>query len=112
MIRGGSNYSCQQVEAELTQFVVREFGLEVSDFELAVVGVKLDSEHEDACCVLMTLLTEAGRACQSQLERDFLNLAREGVSKGARPDRVAFGAIARNFKGAVIRAEVRKTFCD
>ena len=86
--------------------------LEASDFELAVVGAKLESEHEDACCVLITWVTDAGRKSQGQLERHFLTVARKRVSKGARPDRVAFGPIARNFKGAIIRAEVRKTFSD
>ena len=112
MIRGGSNYSCQQIEAELTAFVSESFALDAQDFELAVVGEKLESEHEDACCVLMALLTEGAIALRDELEREFVNRARQAVSKGARPDRLAFGPIARNFKGAIKRAEVRKAFCD
>ena len=55
LIRGGANYSYDQINDELTRFVAKEFGLASSDFALAVIGLRLRSEHEDDCCVTVQL---------------------------------------------------------
>ena len=58
MIRGGTNYSYEQVSAELTSFLEKEYHLEKGKVEVAVVGLKIDSEHEDSCCVTISLFDE------------------------------------------------------
>ena len=70
---------------------------------MAVVGLKLESEHEDACCVTIELCTDAARAARPRIEETFLQAAggKGGVSKGAKPDKLRIATIPRNFKGAV-----------
>ena len=66
-----------------------------------MVGMRINSEHEDSCCVSIELLTPAAQAKQSQIASSFVKLATSRVSKGAKPDRVRFGPLPRNFKGTI-----------
>jgi acyl-CoA synthetase (AMP-forming)/AMP-acid ligase II len=106
LIKGGANYSCEQVAAELSSFISERYGLEAGSFDLAVIGLHLDSEHEDTCCVT---IDDSGLDSETrQRIRDtFLDEARGSVSKGARPGRVDFGPIPRTFKGSLDTSELR-----
>ena len=112
MIRGGSNYSYEQVANELARFVTQRFALDNHDFELAVIGLRLQSEHEDECCVTIDLLSETARARASEIKRQFLRDAGAAVSKGSKPDHLRIAAIPKNFKGAILVPELKKTFKD
>jgi acyl-CoA synthetase (AMP-forming)/AMP-acid ligase II len=101
LIRGGANYAFDQINTELTRFISRTYDLPADAFDLAVVGLKVESEHEDACCVTVALKTDAARERRERIEKSFLTKAARSVSKGARPDHLRFGPIPRNFKGAV-----------
>jgi acyl-CoA synthetase (AMP-forming)/AMP-acid ligase II len=111
MIRGGANYSCQQVAAELLTFVCVEFGLDEADLDLVVVGLKLESDHEDTCCVMIQCAS-ATPQLRDRLEADFIRLAYNGVSKGARPDRLLLSVIPRNFKGALDVRKLQSAFLE
>lgn len=47
------------------------------------------------------LLTPAAEAKRAEIERDFIALAKKGVSKGSKPDHVRCAPLPRNFKGVV-----------
>ena len=111
LIHGGANYSCDQIAAELSKFVLEHFQLKPTQFQLAVVGLRLESEHEDSCCVTIELSKEATDV-ESQLKADFVRKASSIVSKGARPDRVRFGRIPRSFKGEILYAQLKQDFLD
>ena len=111
IIRGGANYAYDQIAAELSKFVEGHFHLSPEQFQLAVVGLRLQSEHEDSCCVTIELKDEAASA-EPRLEDDFLKKAVAAVSKGARPDYVRFAPIPRNFKGAILYPELKKEWLD
>ena len=53
------------------------------------------SEHEDECCVLIELLSDAAKDVGAEVLATFAAAAKGpgGVSKGAKPDRVAVGTI-------------------
>jgi len=113
LIRGGANYAYDQISAQLADFVVRRYGLPRESFHIAVVGLRITSEHEDSCCVTMELLGEEARRMRPLLEESFLKDAKTGVSKGARPDFLRFAEIPRNFKGALLVPELkRETLAD
>jgi hypothetical protein len=113
LIRGGANYAYDQIGAQLADFVVRRYGLPQESFHIAVVGLRIMSEHEDSCCVTMELLGEEARRMRPLLEESFLKDAKTGVSKGARPDFLRFAEIPRNFKGALLVPELkRETLAD
>ena len=111
LIRGGVNYAYDQIAAELSKFVVEHFHLNPEQLQLAVVGLRLESEHEDSCCVTIELSKEAADA-ESQLKADFIEKASTIVSKGARPDYVRFGPIPRNFKGVILYSQLKQDFED
>lgn len=108
LIRGGANYAYDQISAQLADFVVRHYGLPSGSFNIAVVGLRVASEHEDSCCVTMELLGGEARRLRPLLEESFLREARKSVSKGARPDILRFAEIPRNFKGALLVPELKK----
>ncbi|MEW6665143.1 MAG: class I adenylate-forming enzyme family protein [Thermodesulfobacteriota bacterium] len=110
LIRGGANYAYDQISAELTAFASAHYHLPPESFEIAVVGLKVGSEHEDSCCVTIELRDEAARLKQSDMERTFKTEALRHVSKGAKPDYVRFASIPRNFKGAVMVNELAAEF--
>jgi len=107
LIRGGANYANDALAAELTAFVCERFNLGRETFELAVVGARLESEHEDSCCVMLDLQAPSAKAIRPDIEANFLADAAGFVSKQALPNRLLFGEIPRNFKGA-IRSQVLK----
>lgn len=109
LIRGGANYAYDQVAAELCKVLVEDFHLKAEQFKLAVVGLRVESEHEDKCCVTIELSQEAAHT-QPQLEASFVEKACKRVSKGARPDYVQFAPIPLNFKGAVLVSELKQNF--
>lgn len=104
LIRGGANYAYEQINAELREFSATHFQL--PDLDLAVVGIKIDSEHEDACCVTIDLPLEHPKI--ALLQQSFIPLAKKTVSKGAKPDKLRIGAIPKNFKGIVLIPELAK----
>jgi acyl-CoA synthetase (AMP-forming)/AMP-acid ligase II len=111
LIRGGANYAYTQVAAELSRFVEENFHLEPTQFQLAVIGLRVESEHEDSCGVTIELSQEAGRA-RSELETSFLEKAARTVSKGSRPDYLRLTAIPRSFKGAVLYPQLKQDYLD
>ncbi|GMH98775.1 hypothetical protein TrST_g11138 [Triparma strigata] len=106
MIRGGTNYSYEQVNAELTSFLEKEYHLEKGKVEVAVVGLKIDSEHEDSCCVTISLFDED--ADRERVEATFLDRAKASVSKGAKPTHFMFGQIPKTFKGSILTKDLVK----
>ncbi|MBL7126800.1 MAG: hypothetical protein ISS58_06305, partial [Dehalococcoidales bacterium] len=95
--------------AELVKVLVEDFNLKTEQFKLAVIGLRVESEHEDSCCVTIEPGPEiAGK--QRQLEAEFLDRARQRVPKGFRPDYVRFAKIPTNFKGLVLISELRADY--
>jgi acyl-CoA synthetase (AMP-forming)/AMP-acid ligase II len=112
VIRGGANSACDAINGELGRFLEERYGLSPDGFDLASVGLRLESEHEDACCVTLELKSPQAKALRDELERTFLEEARSAVSKGARPDRLRFGPVPRTFKGSVRVAELKKAWME
>jgi acyl-CoA synthetase (AMP-forming)/AMP-acid ligase II len=112
LIRGGANYAYAQVAEELTRFIVDSYQLSPKALQLAVVGICLESEHEDSCCVTIELVNDVNDANRRLLESNFLKDARKSVSKGARPDHLRFAQIPRNFKGAILYPQLKRDFLD
>ena len=108
LIRGGANYSYDQINAELKAFIGRTAGLPTEAFDVAVVGLRIASEHEDECCVTVELIGDAAQSKRAEIEGRFLADAKQSVSKGARPDRLRFATIPRNFKGAILVSELKE----
>ncbi len=101
LIRGGTNYSYDQVSAELARFAAQRYGLPPASVAVAAVGLRLKSEHEDDCLATVELLDDAARARRGEIEASFVGEAQRAVSKGAKPSRVRVAAIPRNFKGDI-----------
>ena len=112
LIRGGANYAYDQIAAELSQFVAEHFHIKPEQFQLAVVGIRLESEHEDSCCVTIELSKEAPYAAEAELRANFLTKAAAGVSRGARPEHLRFGIIPRSFKGAILYPQLKQDYAD
>lgn len=111
LIRGGVNYSYDQVAAELTRFVTDCFEIRPGSFHLAVVGIRLESEHDDSLCVTIELSEGEGHY-EAMLSTDFLEKANRNVSKGFRPDYLRFAVIPRNFKGAILYPRLKQEFLN
>lgn len=111
LIRGGANYAYEQIAAELSEILLEDFQLQPNHFKLAVVGLRLESEHEDSCCVTIELAGEVV-GMEARLKADFMGTATGKVSKGARPDRIRFAPIPLNFKGAVLYPQLKQDFLD
>ncbi|MFP4029281.1 MAG: AMP-binding protein [Candidatus Brocadiia bacterium] len=110
LIRGGANYAYACIEGELREFGCSHYELEDGDFDLAVVGLRVESEHEDSCCVTLELLSERAQDKQDIIGETFLQEARQAVTKPARPEYFRFAAIPRNFKGAVRVPKLKQEF--
>ncbi|MCP4666952.1 MAG: acyl--CoA ligase [Deltaproteobacteria bacterium] len=110
LIRGGVNYAYDHIHSELINFVATYYHLPKDSFDIAVVGIKVDSEHEDSCCVTMETKNQKVRNRIPEIQTTFKELATKHVSKGARPDYVRFATIPRNFKGAVLVKELTSEF--
>ena len=68
LIKGGSNYSYEQINQELSEFLAAAyFGGERGACAVAVVGLRLDSEHEDQCCCTIELKTDLARSKRAEL---------------------------------------------
>jgi len=109
LIRGGANYAYDQIAAELSKVLVEDFQLRAGQFRLAVIGLRVESEHEDSCCVTIELGEEVADR-QPELEADFIARACERVPKGFRPDFVRFARIPLNFKGLVLVPQLKQEF--
>ena len=118
LIKGGSNYSYEQINAELSKFAAAHYGVEPSNVEVAVVGLRLESEHEDTCCATVELRGETAAAAladEKEAAASFLASAKKAIgagdiSKGSKPDRVRFAPIPKNFKGAVLTPDMVKAW--
>ena len=108
--RGGANYSYQQINAELKEYVAGRLTLGGDDLDIAVVGLRIHSEHEDECCVTVELNTPSAWQRRDLIREALLGDAARHVSKGARPDHLRFAAIPRNFKGAVLVPELKEEY--
>ena len=111
LIKGGANYSCEQIAEELAEFVRSHYSLEAGSFDLAVTGLRIDSEHEDSCCVTLDI-SKVPTGVREEISRTFINEASGQVSKGCRPDRLRLGPIPRNFKGALDLGELKRGWLD
>ena len=111
LIRGGANYAYDQVAAELSRVLIEDFQLKPEHFKLAIVGLRLESEHEDSCCVTIELSKEV-EDIEPQLKTYFIETASKKVSKGARPDYIRFAPIPLNFKGTVLYPQLKQDFWD
>jgi len=111
LIRGGANYAYDQVAAELSRVLVEDFQLQPEQFKLALVGLRLESEHEDSCCVTIELSKEVADI-ESKLEANFIETASKKVSKGARPDYIRFAQIPLSFKGDILYPRLKQDFLD
>ena len=111
LIRGGANYAYDQIAAELSRVLVEDFQLKPDQFKLAVVGLRLESEHEDSCCVTIELSREAANS-EPQLKASFIEAASQKVSKGSRPDYIRFAQVPLSFKGAILYPQLKQDFLD
>eukprot|EP00633_Aureoumbra_lagunensis_P006706 CAMPEP_0197309530 /NCGR_PEP_ID=MMETSP0891-20130614/8108_1 /TAXON_ID=44058 ORGANISM="Aureoumbra lagunensis, Strain CCMP1510" /NCGR_SAMPLE_ID=MMETSP0891 /ASSEMBLY_ACC=CAM_ASM_000534 /LENGTH=614 /DNA_ID=CAMNT_0042794647 /DNA_START=17 /DNA_END=1861 /DNA_ORIENTATION=+ len=115
LIRGGANYAYEQINDELINFVISTFKLKPEQFRLAVVGLKINSEHEDSCCVTIELLDEMALKLKSELEDNFIRLCKDpnsSISKGSKPDLFRIASIPTNFKGVVLNSELINSWKD
>lgn len=110
LIRGGANYAYDQINSELAAFTCDYYQLPEDAFNIAVIGMKIYSEHEDACCVTIELKTDTAKQKMEIMRKTFVEMGRKSLSRGAKPDYVRFGKIPRNFKGAVLLKELSKNF--
>jgi acyl-CoA synthetase (AMP-forming)/AMP-acid ligase II len=114
LIRGGSNYAYEQINQELKSFLVEKMGMNEHTTAVAVVGLKLNSEHEDDCCVTIEVINNNVEPFNNlnELSQQFMILAcakgTGAVSKGAQPSYVRFGSIPKNFKGAILVKDLKK----
>lgn len=109
LIRGGANYAYAQIAADLSEVLMEDFQLKPDQFKVAVVGLRLGSEHEDSCCVTIELSKEAFRV-ESELKATFIERAEKKVPKGAVPNYVRFAKIPLNFKGAILYSQLKQDF--
>lgn len=109
LIRGGANYAYEQVAAALSHILVEDLKLPIDKFKLAVVGLRVDSEHDDSCCVTIEL-GEDGNQMKEILKKNFIDMAIKKLPKGYHPDRVRFAKIPVNFKGAVLYEQLKQEY--
>jgi len=111
LIRGGANYSYEQIAADLSRVLVEEFNLHQDQFKLAVIGLHIKSEHDDSCCVTIELNEKIVHR-EEELKADFIEKASRKVSKASRPDYVRFARIPLSFKGAVLNPRLKQDFLE
>ena len=111
LIRGGANYAYAQIAAELSAVLLEDFQLKAEQSKLAVVGLRLESEHEDSCCITIELNGEAA-GIEQQLKANFIETASRKVSKAARPDHIRFARIPLSFKGDILYPQLKQEFLD
>jgi acyl-CoA synthetase (AMP-forming)/AMP-acid ligase II len=109
LIRGGANYAYEQVAAALSRILAEDLTLPADQFKLAVVGLRMDSEHDDSCCVTIEL-GEEGKHMEEVLRKIFIDTATKKLPKGYHPDRVRFAKIPVNFKGVVLYEQLKQEY--
>jgi acyl-CoA synthetase (AMP-forming)/AMP-acid ligase II len=109
LIRGGANYACEQIASDLSRVLMEDFGLKPGQFKLAVIGLRIGSEHEDSCCVTIELGSEVAYM-EEELRAIFIQKSSLKVSKGSLPDYVCFAPIPLSFKGAVLIPRLKQNF--
>ena len=121
LIRGGANYAFEQVmhkpkkslmrsytsslllkrfhqvNAELSAFVTRHFHLPPSAFSLAVCGIRVLSEHEDECCVMLQLHPAEIPAACGAVGSIFNNTTEEIVAAGGALQHAVEGTLKESF---------------
>lgn len=134
IIKGGANYSCAQIAEELKTFLLHSYpalSAAHATVEVGVVGLKLDSEHEDACCVTLDVdfphlphndrrdrpgEKEPSTCILAEIQATLLHKAQSvtggGLSKASKPDKLRFAKIPRNFKGAVDIPTLKNEFLN
>lgn len=112
LIRGGANYSCDQIGAQLSDFIAQHYQLPKESFALAVVGLRINSEHEDSCCVTLELVGATAREMRATIAVSFIEKARACVPKRAKPDYLRFSKIPRTFKGSILVSELKKEYLE
>lgn len=108
LIRGGANYAYDQVAGELQSWLMPHYGLDAGKLDLTVVGLRVDSEHEDACILVLQDAGAVPEARRAALSAEIPHIAKHHVGKGSAPDYVIWAEIPRNFKGAVNVPELKK----
>jgi len=108
--KGGTNYACEQIAIELRNFIIQHYELAEHSFGIAVIGLRIDSEHEDSCCVTLELADQKSKSKQAVLESSFVENARTKVSKGAKPDYLRIAKIVRNFKRSILVSELKNNY--
>eukprot|EP01066_Platyproteum_vivax_P016494 Platyproteum_vivax@DN7143_c0_g1_i1.p2 len=107
LIKGGTNYSCEQVGSELERLLLDTYSLQTGDIDLAVIGLKLVSEHEDSCCLCLELKPSVPAETAEKIRVTCKEELNKRASKGAKVDEMHFGAVPRNFKGAVSLGDMK-----
>ncbi len=110
LIRGGANYSCEQIAADIAGVIHRNYGLSSSDVGVAVVALKLSSEHEDDCCVTIECSSPQAMAQETKILEELQDLCTVELAKSGRLDYLRSGPIPRNFKGALLVGELERDF--
>ena len=111
LICGGANYSYAQIAEDFSQVLVDDFHLKPEQFKLAVVGLRIESEHEDSCCLTIEL-TEEVQHMKTQLNDEFVEMAVHKVPKNVLPKYIRFAPVPVSFKGAILYPELRQEFID
>eukprot|EP01038_Epipyxis_sp_PR26KG_P010712 gene10712-14384_t len=91
LIRGGANYSYEQINNELSQFLLTNYHIPLSSFRVAVCGLKIKSEHEDDCCVMIEFFDDNYTNFYeiiNNIQLTFIDKAKKMVSKGSKPDQL------------------------
>ena len=110
LIKGGANYSCEQISSQIATLILDVFGLDADDVDVAVTALKRSSEHEDDGCLTVELKSPRARAKGDTLEAELIPRCREHLMKSAVPDWLRFGEIPRNFKGALQASALQGDF--
>ncbi len=106
LIKGGANYSYDQIGEDLVKTLAAGAQCKQDDFDLAVIGLRVHSEHEDACCVTVSLSSDA----VGKRGEDIIKALEGCPIKSSRPDFVRFAPIPRNFKGLVKTQQLKAEF--
>lgn len=110
LIRGGANYAYDQINEELRGFLKEQYGLGDESISVAVIGLRINSEHDDDCCATIELKDAKAIAQIRGISDTFLSASKKAVSKGAKPDCMRFGKIPRTFKGSVLNKDLVKSW--
>ncbi|KEP61055.1 UNVERIFIED_CONTAM: hypothetical protein HHA_276155 [Hammondia hammondi] len=135
VIKGGANYSCAQISDDIKNCLLRlyEGKLAKTQISVATISMKIQSEHEDSCCVTVELTRRPGlreeqeeqqetereadawHALISDINENFLSRVRKDPSllpKASVPDYIRIGKIPTNFKGLPDSSALKKSFTE